>query len=122
LFAAGENAFSTVDPARYNDLVTGSIPMNSASALYSRRMGDGWSVSSAFYYQDALQPMDRPLADFQPAQRRFDVRAAKSFHGGGTWRGEVALTIQNLFDTAYTEYVANNVFDRRVFATLALKW
>lgn len=96
--------------------------MNSVSALYSRHLRGGWSLSSAFYYQDALQPNDRPLVDFQPAQRRVDVRAARSFHDGGRWRGEVALTVQNLFGTDYTEYVANNVFDRHVLATLKLQW
>lgn len=122
LLAAGETACSTVDPARYNDVLAGSIPMNSVSALYSRHMSGGWSVSSGFYYQDELQPYDRPLVDFQPAQRRVDLRLAKSFHDTGSWQGEAAMTVQNLFDTAYTEYTANNVFDRRLFATLTLKW
>jgi iron complex outermembrane receptor protein len=122
MFAAGENAFSSVDTSRYNDIVTGSMPMNSASALYARHLNGGWSFSGAFYYQDELQPMDRPLIDYQPAQRRVDVRAAKTFRAGGRSQGEVALIVQNLFGTDYTEYVANNVFDRHVFATLTLQW
>ncbi|MFH2139418.1 MAG: TonB-dependent receptor [Pseudomonadota bacterium] len=122
LLAAGDTACSTVNPARYNDVLAGSIPVNSVSALYSRNMSRGWSVSSGFYYQDELQPYDRPVVDFQPAQRRVDLRLAKSFHDTGSWQGEAALTVQNLFDTAYTEYTANNVFDRRIFATLTLRW
>lgn len=98
------------------------LHLREGAAPDARRLDDGWSFSGAFYYQDALQPMDRPLVDYQPVQRRFDIRTAKSFHDSGKWRGEVALTLQNLFDTAYTEYVAKNVFDRHVFATLTLKW
>ena len=102
--------------------LTGSIPRNSGSVLYSRRMRDGWSVSGAFYYQDGLQPYDRPLVDFQHAQHRVDVRAAKTFHDSSDLHGEVALVVQNLFDSGLTEYVANNVFERRAFATLAVRW
>ncbi|NCP80172.1 MAG: TonB-dependent receptor [Gallionella sp.] len=122
LFATGESAFRPVEPAKFNDLTTGSIPRNSGSVLYSRRMRDGWSVSGAFYYQDGLQPFDRPQVDFQHAQHRTDVRAAKTFHDSGDLHGEVALVVQNLFDSGLTEYVANNVFERRVFATLAVRW
>lgn len=122
LLAAGDAAFATVDPARYNDVQTGSVPMNSVSALYSSSLSDGWEASSAFYYQDELQPYDRGRVDFQPAQRRVDLRLAKSLHDSGSWQGMAALTVQNLFNTGYTEYTANNVFDRHVFLTLAVKW
>jgi hypothetical protein len=32
------------------------------------------------------------------------------------------LIVQNLFDEQYTEYVANNVFNRRSYLTLTLDW
>jgi hypothetical protein len=37
-------------------------------------------------------------------------------------QGEIAVVVQNLFNDRYTEYVANNVFNRRSYLTLALDW
>jgi iron complex outermembrane receptor protein len=121
LLAAGN---TSLQPASSSiiDSYSGSIPRSSASALYSQDMGDGFSYSAAYYFQDALQPFDRGSADYQPVQRRMDVRLAQAFHPWGGIKGEVALVIQNLFDQRYTEYVANNVFDRHGHLTLRFNW
>ena len=69
-----------------------------------------------------MQPFDRGTTDFQPIQRRMDARIAKAFNQGGGVKGDVALVLQNLFDAQYTDYVANNVFNRRGYVTLTLNW
>lgn len=121
LFAAGNTSLKPASPS-ITDVYSGSIPRNSASALYARHTGDGFSYSASYYFQDALQPFDRGSVDYQPVQRRMDVRIAQTFREFGGSTGEVAVVIQNLFDQGYTEYVANNVFDRRGYLTLRLDW
>lgn len=121
LFAAGNTSLKPASPS-ITDVYSGSIPRNSASALYARHTGDGFSYSASYYFQDALQPFDRGSVDYQPVQRRMDVRIAQTFREFGGSNGEVAVVIQNLFDQGYTEYVANNVFDRRGYLTLRLDW
>lgn len=36
--------------------------------------------------------------------------------------GDVALVIQNLFKTDYSEYIASNVFNQRGYATLTVNF
>jgi hypothetical protein len=105
------------------DVQATSTPLNSASLLYTRRFSHDVNFSTAYYYQDALQPFTRPgLYDRQPMQRRTDMRLAKVFNQGGGVNGELALVLQNVFDIKYSEYVANNVFNRRSYVTLTLNW
>lgn len=121
LFAAGQRAFRPASP-NINDVLSGSTPRNSASVLYSQRLAHAFSFSAAYYLQDAMQPFDRGAVDYQPTQRRMDVRLARTFYDVGTTKGEVALVVQNLFNQGYTEYIANNVFNQRGYVTLTLNW
>lgn len=121
LFAAGNTSLKPASTSII-DIYSGSIPRSSASMLYSHRLGDGFSYSTAYYFQDAVQPFDRGSVDYQPVQRRMDIRIAQTLRTIGKLKGEVALVIQNLFDQGYSEYVANNVFDRRGHLTLRLDW
>ncbi|MEI7455167.1 MAG: TonB-dependent receptor [Nitrosomonadales bacterium] len=104
------------------DVQATSTPLNSASLLYTRRFSHDVNFSTAYYYQDALQPYMRNTVDHQPMQRRTDMRLAKVFNQGGGVNGELALVLQNVFDIKYSEYVANNVFNRRSYVTLTLNW
>lgn len=119
--AAGFRALRSACPEN-SDAMACSIPRNSASALYSQRYSGGMSFSAAWYYQDTMQPFDRGVTDFQPIQRRMDARIAKTFNQGGGLKGDVSLVLQNLFDAKYTDYVANNVFNRRGYVRLTLDW
>ncbi len=105
-----------------SDAVSASIPRNSAHMQYAQRWNNGLNLSANYYWQGCLQPMDRGSVDHQPIQRRMDVRLAKSFDDVAGLKGNVALVIQNLLNQEYTEHVANNVFNRRGFVTLTLKW
>ncbi len=121
LAAAGNTSMSSASPWT-NDILTGSTPTNSASLLYSQRFLKDWAFSASYYYQDALQPFDRGPTDFQPSQHRADIRLARKFSLAPDAKGEVAVVVQNLFNDRYTEYVANNVFNRRSYLTMALDW
>lgn len=124
LLAAGNNSLRSASPCLnnigattpcFNDILSGSVPKNSASLLFSQRLPASLSFSAAYYYQSAMQPFDRGSIDYQPIQRRADVRIAKSFRAGKGIKGSVALIVQNLLNQGYTEYVANNLFNRRAF-------
>ncbi len=121
LAAAGYGYLSSAAPTT-GDILTGSTPMNSASLQVSHRWAGGLALSVSYYYQDALQPFDRGPVDYQPIQRRTDMRLAKAFTATGGVKGEVALVVQNLFDQAYTEYVSTALFNRRTYVKLKLGW
>ena len=120
LAAAGQR--SMISSNRQNtDILSASTPKNSFSLLYSQRMQHDYTLSAAYYRQDAMQPFDRGLIDYQPIQRRLDLRIAKSFSDSAVGQGDIALVVQNLLDQGYTEYIANNLFNRRIYATLTLR-
>ena len=116
--AAVGNAYLTSFSPSNNDILTTSLPKDSASLLYSRRLTSNYSFSTSYYYQASLYPFGRGAVDYQPAQHRTDVRIARQFHDVGGIKGEVALVVQDLFNTPYTEYIASNLFNQRAFVTL----
>ena len=124
LAAMGYNAL----PAGYpsvggtNDIFSASIPRNSASMLFSQRLGNGIAYSFAYYHQDALQPFDRGIIDFQPSQDRVDARIAKAIRVTAGINGEVSMVVQNLFNKTYTEYIASNLFNQRAYLKVTLNW
>ena len=79
-------------------------------------------MSASYFFQSSLQPFDRGPIDFQFTQRRMDVRVVQAFREVMGVKGELAFVIQNLFNQENTEYVANNVFDRRGYVTLTTNW
>jgi iron complex outermembrane receptor protein len=121
LDAAGNTNLNSVDPAT-DDILTASIPKNSLSLLYSQRLANDFSFSASYYYQGSLQPFDRGRIDYQPIQRRADMRLARNFKLGNAMSGEAALVVQNLFNDKYTEFIASNEFDRRGYFSLTLDW
>lgn len=121
LAAAGYGTFRSAAPWT-NDALSASIPKNSGSLLYSHRLNDALIFSASYYQQGMMQPFDRGATDVQMMQKRTDMRLAHPFRIRGESKGELALVIQNLFNRGYTEYVANNLFNRRGYVTLTLKW
>jgi iron complex outermembrane receptor protein len=115
LAAAGNTYFDSS-----YDMLSASIPKNSASLLYSLRLASNYSFSASYYYQDSSQPFDRGPIDFQPVQHRTDIRIARNFHVDNKMNGNVALVIQNLFNTDYTEYISSNEFHRCGYITLTI--
>ncbi len=99
-----------------------SLPKTMLSMQYAQRLPNDVSFSTAYYFQSSMLGFDRGPIDFQPTHRRVDMRLAQPFRDIGGMNGEVALVVQNLFSTAYTEYIATALFDRRAFVTLTLHW
>ena len=48
-----------------------------------------------------------------PFNLRFNLRLAQPFRDFGGMNGEVAVVVQNMFNTDYTEYIATALFNRR---------
>jgi iron complex outermembrane receptor protein len=120
--AAGVKYFVSSVPGWISDKLSGSIPRNSVSMLYSQRLAHDLAFSVTYYRQDPMQPFDRGPVDYQSIQRRTDLRVTKGFRLGDGMKGELALVLQNAFDRGYTEYIASNYFNRRGYATLSLNW
>jgi hypothetical protein len=99
----------------------GNMPEEQFGVMYVQRLGQ-YSFSLNYYNQSASLPADRPSSDRQPQHQRTDLRLAKSFKASGVINGEVAVVIQNLFNTDYTEYIATNVFKRLSFAKLTVNF
>ena len=115
LAATGNRYFSSS-----TDILADSLPKYSGSLLYSLRLNGGYVFNVSYYYQDSLQPLDRGPIDYQPVQHRTDIRIARTFHGANGITGDMAMVVQNLFNTDYTEYISSNVFKRRIFAKFTL--
>ncbi len=121
LAAAGQRALVSSNPLN-SDILSASMPKNSASLLFAQRLSHDYSFSASWYYQAAMQPFDRGTIDYQPIQRRMDVRVARAFNLAGGVKGSVALVLQDLLDQNYTEFIASNLFNRRGYVTLTLNW
>ncbi len=99
----------------------GNMPKEQFGVMAEQRFGD-YSCSLNYYNQSASLPADRGPTDLQPQHQRTDLRVARSFKAVGGVSGNVALVIQNLFNSDYTEYLATNVFKRLSYATLTLNF
>jgi iron complex outermembrane receptor protein len=120
--AASGYTFLTSNVPWNRDIFGAAAPRVSGSLLLSQRIAGNLYGSLSYYYQDGLQPIDRGPLDRQGTQRRTDVRLAKLIHHGAGLEAKLELVVQNLFNHQYTEYVANNVFNRRGYVALSLQY
>jgi iron complex outermembrane receptor protein len=97
----------------------GIMPEEQFGVMVAQRLGD-YSFSLNYYNQSAALPPD--INHLQEQHQRTDLRLAKSFKAVGGTSGELAVVVQNLFNTDYTEYIATNVFNRRSYATLTVNF
>ncbi|BBI99561.1 hypothetical protein FGKAn22_12540 [Ferrigenium kumadai] len=93
-----------------------TMPLNSASILFSHDFAEGTQLGIGFYHQDKVQVLDagRP----QPLTRRLDLRIAKQFGEDG----KIALVVQNALSDHYTEYNTAIVGKRRAYLTATLEF
>jgi len=77
-------------------------------ALVSHRFAGNWDASVAIHQQSAFRASG--LSDPQRAFVRVDTRLATRLP---LWRGggEIAITVENLFDNHYTECPASDMVD-----------
>lgn len=104
------------------DLLAGGTPENTISMLYSQSFDNGYTFSTGYYQQGAMQAFDRGQADYQNMRKRSDIRLAKAFGNVAGLSGEAAWVVQNLFRDNYTEYVGTNLFTLRTYVKLTLHW
>jgi iron complex outermembrane receptor protein len=93
-----------------------SAPRNVAHLLMSRRFAQAWDASVSLHQQSAFRASG--LSDPQDSYFRVDTRLARQLPiGPGV--GELAITVENLFDNNYTEYRRDVVADRRAWLTFS---
>ncbi len=92
-----------------------SAPKNNLTLFAMHRFSSVLDASCVYTRQGDV----RALGDGQLVNgfSRFDFRLARSFHVERK-RAEVALVVQNLLNTPYSEFRTLNVFDRQVYLTL----
>ena len=107
-----------------SDALGDTVPDHTFSLLASHRFGNGFQISSAYYFMDDLDwPGD---GDEVPSYSRWDLRFAKAFHRIGL-NGEVSLLLQNLGEenTDFFEDEQSgqiNIWKRRMFLQLSLNF
>lgn len=104
-----------------------TVPLNSASLLFSHEFSDGMQFGAGFYHQDPVKVLD--VASAQPLMRRLDLRVAKRFgasrnkaRSAEPGSGEIALVIQNALSDHYTDYKQEIVGKRRAYLTATLEF
>jgi iron complex outermembrane receptor protein len=111
-------AYLDITSADRLDHYSTSAPHTSLHLLLSHRFADTWDASINVHQQSAFRS-----AGFSEPQRAFcrvDTRIARQFPLG-RGEGEMAVSIENLFDTHYTEYRLDNVGERRLWLTFNYK-
>jgi iron complex outermembrane receptor protein len=88
--------------------------------LLARQLTPVWRASLGVYHVGSIQANANGKDSLSP-YTRWDVRIARQFK----WRegeGELALVVQNLGDTQYREFYADNVWGQRAFVNLRLAY
>jgi iron complex outermembrane receptor protein len=95
-----------------------SAPRDVLHVQGTHRFGGGWDASVAVHALDAYRASG--ASDPQRGFVRVDARVAKGFRIG---RGaaELAFSVENAFDTDYTEYRAEDVARRRAWLTFGFR-
>jgi len=109
---------SGANPADSDYAYDRTASRHSQNMLLSRQLSSTWRASLAAYRIGSVQAN---AGDSLPAYTRWDARLARQFrwHEG---EGELALVVQNLGDTQYREFYADNVWGRRTFLNLRLEF
>jgi iron complex outermembrane receptor protein len=112
-------AYLDIDSADNLDHYSTSAPHATVHLLMSQNFADAWDASVNFHHQGAFQAAG--YSEPQRAFSRVDLRVARQFQAG-PGDGEIAATVENLFDNHYTEYRQDDVAERRVWITLRYRF
>ncbi|OGT01565.1 MAG: hypothetical protein A2143_01465 [Gallionellales bacterium RBG_16_57_15] len=102
-----------------------TVPLNSASLLFSHDFSGGMQLGVGFYHIDPVRSLD--AGTMQPLTRYLDLRVAQRF---GSWRnngkksgsGEIALVVQNALSDHYFDYSTQTRNKRRAYLTATLEF
>lgn len=100
----------------FGDAVT---PEHTASVMLNWTPTSDLNLSLMHYYMDSVHWFEGGVRD---SYQRTDLRAAHNWRLNGGTELEAALTIQNAFGPAYEEFYQYNLFDRRAWLQLTLRY
>jgi iron complex outermembrane receptor protein len=95
-----------------------SAPRDSVHALVSQRFANAVDGSIVVHYQSGYRA--NGLSDPQGSFTRVDLRLAKGYRFAQA-SGEIAVTVQNVFDRHYTEFRRDNLGERQAWLSLSLQ-
>ncbi len=95
-----------------------SAPRNSWGVLASYRLGDGWEASVFGQHGDTQKWLSE--GDTTPAFNRIDARLSRRWNMPG-YEVEASVVGQNL-GSDYREFRDTNIFSRRVYGSLSIRW
>ena len=111
-------AYLNIDSDDNLDNYSRSAPRTTLHLLASHRFADTWDASVNIHHQGAFRASG--YSEPQRALWRVDTRVAKQFPFA-RGEGEVAASIENLFDERYTEYRHDDIASRRVWLTFSFR-
>jgi len=114
----GGERYRKVRPVSNLSLLIDKAPEQSTAFLFSHQLSPNWQVSGFLQYTDFLDWRDGTEVD---AHTRLDLNLKRAWRWGNT-EGEVALVVQNANNEAYLEYQRNNLFERRAFVSVTMRW
>ena len=102
-----------------------TVPLNSASLLFSRDFSGGMQLGVGFCHIDPVRSLD--AGTMQPLTRYLDLRIAQRF---GSWQskekrsgsGEIALIVQNALSDHYFDYSTQTRNKRRAYLSATLEF
>lgn len=94
-------------------------PLHTASLLLNWQPRSGLNLSLMHYYMDSVDWLE---GGERTAYQRTDLRAAQRWSLSAGSELEAALTVQNAFGPSYEEFYEYNLFDRRVWLQLMLRY
>ncbi len=100
----------------FEDAVT---PEHTASLMLNWQPTVDLNLSLMHYYMDRVDWFE---GDNRDAYQRTDLRAAQRWAVGPGSELEAAVTVQNAFGPTYSEFYEYNLFDRRVWLQLMLRY
>jgi len=132
----GDNAFALLnytytntrtDPWVHNKDLQGAAvmfedsttPEHTASLMLNWKPTPDLNLSLMHYYMDSVDWFE---GDDRDSYQRTDLRAAQRWALGTGSELEAAVTVQNAFGPTYQEFYEHNLFDRRIWLQLMLRY
>jgi iron complex outermembrane receptor protein len=100
----------------FRDAIT---PEHTASIMLNWTPTSDLNLSLMHYYMDSVHWFEGGVRD---SYQRTDLRAAHNWQLSGGTELEAAVTIQNAFGPTYEEFYQYNLFDRRAWLQLTLRY
>jgi iron complex outermembrane receptor protein len=98
-----------------------TVPLNSASLLFSHALREGLQFSSGFYHIDPVRSLD--AGRIQPLTRYVDFRVAQRFGGKPEKANsaEIALIVRNALSDHYFDYSSQTRHKRQAYLSAMLR-